>query len=238
MIKVTEMVEYLIKDPSFQVEILPIEENLEIPIHPNILSQIVMIIIDQICRSGSVPSVTIAAHSERDIVIITFSVCQPDGLAKIDIATIEDLVAELGADIKIRSILEQCSMELIFARTQKIKVLAIDDNPEIIKLYHRFTANTRYQIVHLPSGDNLVEMLELHQPNVLVMDILLPGYDGWDLLIKLNDLQLVQRFPVVICSVMGNEHVARSLGASYYLPKPVEQKSFLNTLNQVIADIS
>ena len=145
---------------------------------------------------------------------------------------------ELGADVKIRSILEQCSMELRFAQTQKMKVLVIDDNPEIIRLYHRYTANTRYDIVHLPSGDNLVEMLEHHQPNVLVMDILLPGYDGWDLLIKLNNLHLVQRFPVVICSVMGNEHVARSLGASYYLSKPVDQKTFLNALDKVITDIS
>jgi CheY-like chemotaxis protein len=217
---------------------LPVEQDLEIPIHPNILSQIIMIIIDQICHSESVPSVTIAAHSERDVVTVTFSVCQPDGLAKIDIATIEDLVVELGADVKIRSILEQCSMELIFAQTQKMKVLVIDDNPEIIRLYHRYTANTRYDIVHLPSGDNLVEMLEHHQPNVLVMDILLPGYDGWDLLIKLNNLHLVQRFPVVICSVMGNEHVARSLGASYYLSKPVDQKTFLNALDKVITDIS
>ena len=151
---------------------------------------------------------------------------------------IEDLVGELGADVKIRSISEQCSMELIFAQTQKIIVLVIDDNPEIIQLYQRYTANTRYEIVHLPSGDNLVEMLDIHQPNVLVLDILLPGYDGWDLLIKLNDLLLVKRLPVIICSVMGNEHVARSLGASYYLPKPVEKKTFLNTLDQVIADIS
>ena len=55
--------------------------------------------------------------------------CQPDGLANIDIATIEDLVAELGADVKIQSNLEQCSMELVFVQTQKMKILAIDDNP-------------------------------------------------------------------------------------------------------------
>lgn len=231
--KVREMAGYLVEESSLRIEILPVEDHLEIPIHPNILRQVILNVIEQFSQNSSIQTVEIAARSENEQVIVSFSTCQPEGLFAVDFSMSEDLMKELGAEAKVRLAPERCSLELVFARAQKIKVLVIDDNPDVVRLYRRYTANTRYEIAHLSSGDNLLGQIDLQKPNIIVMDILLPGFDGWDLLMQLNNFHLTRKVPVVICSVMGNEHVARSLGASFYIPKPVEKKAFLEALDQL-----
>ena len=109
-------------------------------------------------------------------------------------------------------------------------VLVLDNNPDFISLISRYLTEHVWQVV----GANDVEQaktlaLEL-RPRVILLDVMLPGQDGWDLMIALRARAETRDIPVVVCSVLYEPRVARALGAASYLRKPVTQSELLEAL--------
>lgn len=65
---------------------------------------------------------------------------------------------------------------------------------------------------------------------LIILDVLMPGEDGWELLMEFKANESTRDIPVVICSVFSEPQLARNLGAAAYLPKPVTQRALLRTL--------
>jgi CheY-like chemotaxis protein len=68
------------------------------------------------------------------------------------------------------------------------------------------------------------------RPTVIILDVLLPQEDGWELLMSLRADDRTRDIPVIVCSVLREPQLARSLGASAHLPKPVTQGALLEAL--------
>jgi len=66
---------------------------------------------------------------------------------------------------------------------------------------------------------------------------MLPGQDGWDLLMRLHANQVTRYIPVVICSVVKEEELAYALGAAKFLSKPILPQDFIQALDQVLAQV-
>ena len=62
---------------------------------------------------------------------------------------------------------------------------------------------------------------------------MLPDIDGWRLLMLLHENAETRTIPVIVCTVVREEGLALSLGATRYLAKPVGPRDFIETLNQV-----
>jgi CheY-like chemotaxis protein len=229
--KAVEMMAHVLNGGQFGINVFEIAPELEISLHPTVLRQVILYTIECISQSGYAGAIDISARSEAGSVVISFSTCEakePRLLSQVN-----ELVDALGARIKIRFDQNGCTMDLYFPRTEKVHLLVVDDNIELVGLYRRYVANTRYEVIHLPSGSDLLDQIRIIQPDVIVMDILLPELDGWDLLLQIHQSNPHPSIPVVICSVIGSEHMARSMGASGYLTKPVERKTFIEMLDRV-----
>jgi CheY-like chemotaxis protein len=113
-------------------------------------------------------------------------------------------------------------------------VLVVDDNVDLVHFYRRYAAGTRYHIVHLSQGTGVLEAVESVTPDIIVLDVMLPDVDGWDLLVQLHEHPATRPIPVVVCSVVREEELALSLGASVYLPKPVRRREFIGALDQAV----
>ena len=117
----------------------------------------------------------------------------------------------------------------------KLKCLIIEDVAFIREIYRFSLANQNYEIVdEAADGVQAVAKLKLHQPDIVILDLVLPLKSGLDVLKESHQLSPNSRFLVV--SSMDDqatiEH-AKSLGAMEYLVKPFTKKQLLDSLSRI-----
>jgi Amt family ammonium transporter len=88
-------------------------------------------------------------------------------------------------------------------------------------------------VVAATSSQEGLHLAQTLEPDAIVLDIMMPEMDGWELLQRLRAHPKTQEIPVVICSVINDPDLARSLGASFFLPKPVSRRAVLDVLQQL-----
>jgi CheY-like chemotaxis protein/predicted DNA-binding protein (UPF0251 family) len=126
-------------------------------------------------------------------------------------------------------------LEIAFPAAHKATVLVVDDNLDLVHFYQRYIEGTRYQIVHLALGQIVLSALADIASDVIVLDVMLPDIDGWELLTQLRQHPSFRHIPIIVCSVIRQEELALALGAALYLPKPVRRREFIRALNQASA---
>jgi DNA-binding response OmpR family regulator len=91
-----------------------------------------------------------------------------------------------------------------------------------------------FRVLMLARGESVVSAVELHQPDVVVLDVELPGANGLEVLASLN--RRWQALPVVIMTAFGGPAVAnaaRELGAAAYLEKPFRVLALVDEIRRV-----
>jgi CheY-like chemotaxis protein len=132
-----------------------------------------------------------------------------------------EIAARTGGDWEAR---------LLWPRSRQGTLLVIDDNVNFINLFRRYLAGHAWNVVGATSSAEARQILAELRPAVILLDVMMPKEDGWELLCTLKTNRETQQIPVVICSVLNEPALASSLGASAYLPKPVSQESLLRAL--------
>ncbi len=116
---------------------------------------------------------------------------------------------------------------------QQIPVLVIDDNADTLLLYERYLANSRYLFCGRRDPLQTMTLARSLQPQVIVLDVMLPGMDGWELLQRLRAEPATSAIPVIVCSILPEQALAEAMGAAAYLRKPVSRDDFLATLHRL-----
>ena len=135
-------------------------------------------------------------------------------------------IAEEAAD-------EQCLLvEATLPVVEPLTVLALDDNRDTLRLLRKYLAGTRYRLVSTLDPEEVVGLAEACQPRAILLDIMMPGLDGWELLERLREHPQTGDVPVIVCSIVPQENLARLLGAADYIRKPVTRRSLLAALDR------
>ena len=113
----------------------------------------------------------------------------------------------------------------------EIIVLVIDDNADLVHFYRHHVARTRYQIVHVAEGQRAFEIIANTPPDIIVLDIMLPGVDGWELLGRLREHPALRGVPILVCTILPQERLAMTLGAAGFIRKPISRSALLAALN-------
>jgi CheY-like chemotaxis protein len=109
-------------------------------------------------------------------------------------------------------------------------VLCIDDNPDVEHLFRRYLQGTGFQVVQARNGAGAFEIIRRVQPVVIVLDLMLPVEDGWEIFQRLKQNPATCHLPVIACSILPERELALSLGVDGFLAKPVTRPSLLATL--------
>jgi CheY-like chemotaxis protein len=112
-----------------------------------------------------------------------------------------------------------------------VTILVIDDNPDFFQLMERFVSRTRYQIVYTRSPADMISLAEKNSPQIIVLDVMMPEIDGWQIIGKLRQHPLTHQIPIVICTILAQEELAYALGASAFIHKPITRETLLSTLD-------
>lgn len=115
-------------------------------------------------------------------------------------------------------------------------VLVVDDNPELASLFRRYLLHEPYRVIQAISGSRAVSLARELHPDVIILDVLIPSQDGWEILQRLREDPATKRTPVIISSVLPEQKLARSLGVDAFLSKPVSRSTLLATLRQWCSD--
>lgn len=121
---------------------------------------------------------------------------------------------------------------LLLPAARPVAVLVIDDNADTLQLVQRYLAGSRYAFVGLRDPNQVLAMAAELRPQIIVLDVMLPGIDGWELLGRLREHLQTRNIPVIICSILWQEHLALSLGAAAYIHKPVNREALLAALDR------
>lgn len=111
-------------------------------------------------------------------------------------------------------------------------LLIIDDNPDAITLFRRYLAGQPYQVVTAQGGQSAIQLAIETQPALIVLDVILPQQDGWEVLQQLKTHPDTRHIPVLICSVLNAHDLAMSVGADGFLRKPPDETGFLEMLSR------
>jgi CheY-like chemotaxis protein/anti-sigma regulatory factor (Ser/Thr protein kinase) len=113
-----------------------------------------------------------------------------------------------------------------------LPVLVIEDDPGAVRLLRTYLETEGYDVVVAADGEAGIAAAREVTPAAIVLDVLLPGIDGWEVLRRLKaDVQL-RDVPVVVATVVDERNVAMSLGAVDYFLKPVRPDALLARLGQ------
>jgi CheY-like chemotaxis protein len=123
---------------------------------------------------------------------------------------------------------------LILQAVEQLPVLAIDDNADTLQLLQRYTSDTRYRLVGVRDAELALERVPKLAPQVIVLDVMMPDIDGWEILARLRQHPLTRDIPIVVCTILAQEDLALSLGATAFIRKPVLRQDFLATLDQAM----
>ncbi|MEW5956528.1 MAG: GAF domain-containing protein [Chloroflexota bacterium] len=112
-------------------------------------------------------------------------------------------------------------------------IMAIDDDPGVINLYRRFLEKRNYHIVGVQHAKNVFEAIKKHTPFAILLDILMPDKDGWNILKELKQDPFTKDIPVIICSIKSDRNRGLALGAVDYLTKPIVEGELINALQNL-----
>ena len=108
----------------------------------------------------------------------------------------------------------------------------IEDDRRAAELLHVHLEAAGFRAVVVPTGDEGLSVVRSHRPVAVVLDLRLPGMDGWEVLAALKDDPQTAAIPVVIVSVIQDRGRAFALGASDYLVKPIGRDQLLDALRR------
>ena len=118
-----------------------------------------------------------------------------------------------------------CSNENLMPRA-----MVVDDHPEIYQLI-RLSLDGRCETVYAKDGMEAIEKLVKYQPDILIIDVMLPKMNGYQLVQSLRSNRAFARLPILMCSAKGAErdiNFAKRIGANDYLVKPFEPQDMVD----------
>jgi CheY-like chemotaxis protein len=111
-------------------------------------------------------------------------------------------------------------------------VLVIDDDPTVGELIKRFLGKDGFQVVAAAGGEEGLRLAAEMHPDVITLDAIMPGLDGWAVLSRLKSDPELATVPVVMLTILDNRNLGFSLGASEFLTKPIEREMLVSTLKR------
>ncbi len=111
-------------------------------------------------------------------------------------------------------------------------VLVIDDDPSQRELMTRFLEREGFSARTAPDGRAGLEMARVLRPRAILLDVMMPGMDGWSVLSALKADPQLAAIPVVMVTFVSERGLATSLGAADYVLKPVEWERFRQVMDR------
>ncbi len=204
-----------------------------------VFRQFFILILNRLIEStdrGGMIEVALRAGASEPIIEVRGNKLIPSYAAFLDAlqtdAAFRELKKRLNADLRASGD-DKGRAGIILRFDREIhKILIVDDNPDTISLFKRYLANLPCQLLSAQDEKDAIAIARGTPLACIILDIMLPEKDGWQILQTCKSHPMTEDIPVLICSVLEMKDLAASLGADGYIKKPPSRDEFLAVLRQ------
>ena len=118
------------------------------------------------------------------------------------------------------------------------RLLMIEDDRRLARMVAEYLGQSGFEVAHAPDGEKGLEQLPLLQPELVILDLMMPGIDGLEVCRRIRALpDELARTPVLMLTAKGDPMdriIGLEIGADDYLPKPFEPRELLARVRAVL----
>jgi DNA-binding response OmpR family regulator len=118
------------------------------------------------------------------------------------------------------------------------KILIVEDDPSFSRAVCHIIEKEGYDVITAANGLTGLRMAKEDKPDLLILDVMLPGLDGFEICSRLRHEPQTARLPIIMLSAKGQETdktTGLKVGANEYLTKPVDRAVLLEKLTSLLA---
>jgi PAS domain S-box-containing protein len=133
-----------------------------------------------------------------------------------------------------REIRRRVSESLPAGPDRERTILVVDDEPNIRTLLHQELADAGYRVIQASDGVTAVGIARQQTPDLIVLDVMMPGLTGFDVTSVLKADEYTRHIPIVILSIIEDRKRGFRLGADAYLTKPLDAEELLGAITSLL----
>ena len=117
------------------------------------------------------------------------------------------------------------------------RILVVDDDKEIVRLLRAYLEQAGYQVLVAYNGENALHLLRRERPDLVVLDLMLPDRDGWDVTRIIRGDDSLATTPIIMLTARVEDHdkiVGLELGADDYVTKPFNPREVVARIRAVL----
>jgi CheY-like chemotaxis protein len=111
-------------------------------------------------------------------------------------------------------------------------VLVIDDDPNACDLMMRALAKEAFRVLVANNGPDGLKLARENHPNVITLDVLMPGMDGWAVIRALKADPELSSIPVIMITMADDRSLGYALGAADYITKPIDRERLASSVSR------
>ncbi len=146
---------------------------------------------------------------------------------------IEQFVKRLGWTIREEKVVNGRSAIVLNLTGQGALILVVDDNEGLVELLGRYLTGHNCRVLTATNGPEGLQLAQELIPDAIILDVMMPGASGWEILQTLRSQPQTATVPVIVCSVFNDPDLAYSLGATRFHAKPIRRDTILDTLHEL-----
>jgi CheY-like chemotaxis protein len=202
----------------------------------SVARQVLISLLSQVLRSASSDRVLVELSTSEGPpqVVISYRVAPSEHHPELPGNAVTQLLAHLGWDLQITDPGSGARQILTVSTSSHTSdLVVVDDNEAFVEMIRRYLSDQPCHVVAAKNGQQGLQLAQRASPDAILLDIMMPGMDGWEFLQRLHANQRTAEIPVIICTIIGDSELAYALGASVVLPKPLSREKLLAGLREI-----
>jgi CheY-like chemotaxis protein len=141
--------------------------------------------------------------------------------------------ARIEIDTPARGQAGVLALRLLLPSSSHPTILVVDDQQPTQRMIQRYLSRSNFRVIGVSDPTQALSLARQARPSVILLDVMMPHIDGWEILQALQVDTQTCHIPVIVCTAWEATELAKSLGAADFLKKPVTQKSLLEALERL-----
>jgi len=116
-------------------------------------------------------------------------------------------------------------------------IMIVDDDKDLVSLVERILKEEGYQVIRAYDGNSALALSKKDEPDLIILDILMPGIDGYSVCSNIKMDETTKDIPVLMLTALSsklNKQLAQDVGADGYITKPFNSKDLLDTIARLL----
>ncbi len=118
------------------------------------------------------------------------------------------------------------------------RVMIVDDEPDIILVVRKMLEREGYEVMEVESGEECLAKVKVERPELILLDVLMPGMDGWEVSKRIKEDEETRDMHVVMYTIISEEEGRKKsyefAHADFHLDKPASMEKILHTVERYV----